>query len=212
MSLASNDFDTRAGQTSRLVRLQAGRLDPDAEESLFQWLHTEALRIARAQHQRRGSPDGIAGASDLANSQLADIWKAPEVELQNVATTDDFRRVLQRMLLDRWIDRRRRAQAAKRGGGKVVPASQLTRESDSGPLPAALAPPDESEFQVDLAEISNLFPPDGVECRILKLLVEGCTQAEIGRQVGLSRDAVGRRIRQTIVPMLTRLWKGETDA
>ena len=213
MDPTSNDSGAPFGLTNRLERLQAGQLDRVAVESVFQRVHAEALKIARAQHRRRGSPDGVAGASDLANSQAARIWENAAAELRNVATTDDLRRVLHRMLLDRWIERRRKQQRRKRGGGKVVAVSQLAKDSQAGPFEdvAGLSPPDEAETALDLADLLKTFPASGQERSILELLIAGHTQAEIGQQLKLSRDAVGRRIRQTIAPAVARLLKPEAD-
>ncbi len=195
-----------SGLTERIERLLTGELDPAAIESMFQIVHAEALGIARAQYRRRGSPDGVTGASDLANSQMGRIWADPKSELRNVATTDDLRHVLHRMLLDLWIERRRCGHAATRGSGNLVLASQLENSSGGGPELIELSPPSQDELRLDLEVIMEAFPATGHEQVILLLMMEGCTQSEIASRTGLSRHAVGRRVRQTIIPRISKVF------
>lgn len=77
----------------------------------------------------------------------------------------------------------------------------MGNEDDKSPLetptrgygeftPATLA-----EVTADVNEILSTFKPDSQRRAILELLLDGYTQEEIAQDVGLSRDAVGRRIR-----------------
>lgn len=217
-SSASNSQPS--GLSDVLNDLHAGVLDSASLDRLAKQIHAEALRIARDQHRRRGSPDGVAGASDLANSEVVEILAGdgPREGLENVLTSDDLRHVLHRKLADRWIERRRKALAKKRGGGKVRQASQVGDPDDSSPLNVAdhgfgdFPEPTTAEVAADLHDVLGVFEPGSERQRILLLTLDGLTQQDIAKELGLSRDAVGRRLRESIVPTLRALFSERDDS
>lgn len=214
---SSSSDSQPSGLTEVLKDLHGEALDSASLNRLAKRIHAEALQIARQRHRRRGSPDGVTGASDLANSAAGNlVAHDPRSELENVLTTDDLRKLLHRKLRNRWIDRRRRALAEKRGGGKVRQASQIAQDGDSESdilieherdIIKLTPPTTAEEVTADVADFLGLFEPDSNERRIVELLLMSAgelTQAEIGERIGLSRDAVGRRIRTVIRPTLER--------
>ena len=62
--------------------------------------------------------------------------------------------------------------------------------------------------QEDIAELVDqmlgVFEPGSERQRILLMTLAGLPQEEIGRELGLSRDAVGRRVRNSIIAPLRR--------
>ncbi|MCA9038163.1 MAG: helix-turn-helix domain-containing protein [Planctomycetaceae bacterium] len=179
-------------------------------------LHLLALKaceyladIASAVHRRMGSPDhGVNGESDLAQSVAASIIASPQAHLNEIYTADDLRARLYKLLYCKWVDKRRRAAAAKRGGGQHVQASQAEDAERPGILDIAargygeFPPATPAELSVELQEILDTFPIESERRRIVTLLLEGWTQQEIADNLNLSRDAVGRRVRQSIAPAL----------
>jgi len=205
---------------SKELLSDARRGDPAALDALCRRIQTELAEIARAVLRRRGgSPDGgVHGESDLAQSVAVLILNRPAAKLADVHTSEQLRARLYRLFHDRWIERRRAATRQKRGGGKVRQASQLGRPEDSSPLNVAdrgfgaMPAPTTAEVAADMQDVLGAFASGSEVQRILLMLMEGCTQQEIGDALGLSRDAVGRRIRQTIAPTLARIMKPESDA
>ncbi len=184
-----------------------GELSEEARTRLATRLYEEAIVIARDQQRRRGSPDGLAGASDVANSQVAAIMIDPIRELGTIETSDELRQALYRMLIDGWIKRRRAAKTKKRGGhmNRVTNATtdESTGQADDD-LYVDITPPTSAETEYETKELLSIYP-EGSEYRaIVRDLMEGWTQAEIGERLGLSRDSVGRRIRDKIGPQLQR--------
>jgi hypothetical protein len=182
-----------------LDALRREELSSEARNVLAKKLYDEAMKIATAQQHRFGSPDGVAGASDLANSRVAAIMTGPDRELGEIDTASELERALYRMLADSWIGRRRKAAAAKRGGGMKRAISTTNSDSDLDYLPAA---PTYDELAIGLEEVLGIFLDESEELSIVNGLVAGMTQEEIGNLIGLSRDAVGRRIRNNIAPKL----------
>lgn len=176
--------------------------NPALWDELCARIHGDLCEIAELVSRRLGrSPDGVAQPSDLAQSVALRIHRNPRAELHGVVNTDDLRGRLYQLLLDRWIDRRRKALAAKRGGGQVRPASQIGAVGASSPFDDAAAPSrdDASSLLTELLEVFDV----GSEFRtIVERLLAGFTHAEIARQLGKSRDAIGRRVRDTILPTL----------
>lgn len=158
--------------------------------------------IARVVAYGLGSPNGgVNGESDLAQSVAGDILKNPGGRLSNIYTSEDLQGRLHKLLYEKWIHRRRAATTQKRGGGNVAQATQVGGEDDESPLDAAtrgygeFTPATAAEVAADVNEILDTFKPDSQRRQILELLFHGNTQEEIAKATGLSRDAVGRRIR-----------------
>ena len=170
--------------------------------ALCQKIAGELQAIARAVYrQRGGSPDGVCHESDLAQSVALRIVQNPQHELSAIATTDELRGRLYQLLYERWIERRRAALAQKRGGGLVRVASQIGLDDESQLLANEPAP-EGAELNTDLLDLLSVFPVGSERGRILAWLLEGRTHEEIAGELGLSRDAVGRRVRDSLIPEL----------
>jgi DNA-directed RNA polymerase specialized sigma24 family protein len=204
------------GSLSALITSQllsdARNGDPAALEQFCLALHAELTGIARAvQRLKGGSPDGVNGVSDLAQSVAANIFAKPDQELAMVVTVRDLRGRLFQLLTEKWIDRRRKATRQKRGGGNVIAASQLEHEEEASLL-ARFAAPTVDETRDDIDAMLSVFEPGSERQRILLLTLMGQTQEEIGGLLGLSRDAVGRRVRNGIEkPLKKKFAAGEND-
>jgi DNA-directed RNA polymerase specialized sigma24 family protein len=180
-------------------------LSEEARNHLATKLYDEALRIARNQERRLGSPDGVTGASELANSRVAAIMVDPHRNLGEIHTADELQRALHRILADSWIDRRRKAAACKRGGDwKRLPEGTDSVGNIVSPVDMLASPPTEAELQLELDELLNLFPKESEERVIVMGLIEKRSEEEIGKHLGLSRHSIGRRIRTTIAPRLRK--------
>ena len=168
---------------------------------------TEAIcqnlaEIARVIRRQRGTADrALNGESDLAQSVAAEIQADPIGRLSGVYTVEELRGRLYSLLFQKWVEHQRRALAEKRGSGRVQQASQLGNPDDSSPLHVAergygnLDRPTSASVQIDVAMMLSTFAPESERRKILSWLLEGWTQEQIGEQLGLSRDAVGRRVR-----------------
>ncbi len=182
-----------------------GELSEEARNRLAKRLYEEAIAIARAQQRRRGSPDGLAGASDVANSRVAAIMIDPIRELGSIETTDELQQALYRMLIDGWIKRRRQAKAKKRGGHMKRVTDAATDDSSGqaeDDLYVDITPLTPAEMKYETKELLSIFPDSSEYRAIVCDLIEGWTQTEIGERLGLSRESVGRRIRDKIGPQL----------
>jgi RNA polymerase sigma factor (sigma-70 family) len=178
--------------------------DPTAWPQLIEYIRDVLAQVAQGIARRRGgSPDGFADASDLAQSVVIRVLKNPQAELNGVETSDELRGRLYQMLIARWIDRRRKEHADKRGGGRVIAASQMGDSNAPSPLDLSETPTERetTDLMLDLLEP---FEPGSQMRQIVELLLAGYKQNDIAESLGLSRDAVGRRIRGTIVPTLQR--------
>lgn len=176
--------------------------EPDALQRLAAKACGRLREIAGAVTRGLGSPDrGINGESDLAQSVAGDIIENPGGRLSDVYTSDDLNARLHKLLYEKWVTRCRAANTLKRGAGMVVQATQVGQPDAESPLDIGVrgygefTPATPSEVAVDVKGILETFKPDSQRRQILELVMNDCTQEEIGRSVGLSRDAVGRRIR-----------------
>lgn len=213
----SSEFEDSSHVMTRdlLPRLANG--DGDAFVAFYHRVCGQAERIAAGIIHRRGSPDGFRDADDLLNSLWAAVVADAGTLFSDIASTEDFLQHFARWILDRWILYRRRALARKRGGGHVIAASQLV------PVSACSVEADDiCEFGVPLRsesasqEVRHLvhaalesFPLASAEHQILHGMLDGKTHEAIGAELGLSRDAVGRKVRGTIRLALKRLSEAE---
>lgn len=186
--------------------------DPEALAQLWRRIHSELAGIARAVQRRKGgSPDGgVNGESDLVQSVAIQILANPQEKLADVFTTGHLRGRLYVLLTRSWIRRLRWATAEIHGGGNVRQASQMGSSDDSSPLDVAgcgcddITTPTEDDAAELVKQMLSVFEPGSERQRILLMTLAGLTQEEIGQELGLSRDAVGRRVRDSIVPTLQR--------
>lgn len=197
------------GLSERLLS-DARHGDRAALDELCRRMATDMVAIARAVQRRQGgSPDGgVNGESDLVQSVAAQIVAGPYKELADVFTNEQLRGRLFQLLLEKWIDKVRHATRLKRGGGRVHQASQFGDSSASSPLDVPQrgfgerSEPQHSEVAELVGQMLGVFKPGSERQRILLMTLAGLTQEEIGRELGLSRDAVGRRVRNSIIPQL----------
>jgi DNA-directed RNA polymerase specialized sigma24 family protein len=199
------------GLSERLL-FDARHGDQKAMAELNNRIRTDMVAFARAVHRRQGgSPDGgVNGESDLVQGVAAQILAQPDKELADVFTIEQLRGRLFTMLHEKWVDQHRHNTRKKRGGGRVHAASQVGDSDNSSPLNVqhrGFGEPSEPQ-QEDIAELVDqmlgVFEPGSERQRILLMTLAGLPQEEIGRELGLSRDAVGRRVRNSIIAPLRR--------
>lgn len=184
--------------------------DPAALSRLCQRIQSELAGIARAvQCRMGGSPDGVNGVSDLAESVAVEIIAQPGQKLGAIKSITELRGRLYVLLTQKWIDRRRKAICQKRGGGRTVTASQLGDADDSSLL-KNVAAPTLGETRDDINALLSVYEPGSERQRIILLTLMGLTHDEIGELLGLSRDAVGRRLRDHIIEPLKKKFAEET--
>ena len=206
-SASAFDSASHALTAELLPRLRHG--DRGAFPALYERVQQRVERLAEAVVRRRGSPDGFRDQDDLLNGVWNEIHRQPERELSGVLNSDDLLSRLSVRLFDRWIKHRRRALAWKRGGGRIQAASQY-EGSDSADLLEQKPARGSAEFDSEVALVlDDLFPTASEPRVIVERLLAGHTQAEIGAMLGLSRHALGRRIRNEIAPLVARLLADE---
>jgi DNA-directed RNA polymerase specialized sigma24 family protein len=215
-----NNFSSEHSQVlSEGLLADARHGDPAALGRLCEQIHSELFGIARAvQRHHRGSPDGgVNGESDLVQSVVAQIVAQPDEKLVDVFTIEQLRGRLFVLVSRKWIERWRHASRQKRGG-IVRQASQIGASDDSSPLNVEhrgfgdLTDPMNEEVFETVNQLLSVFEPGSQRQRILLLTLAGLTQEEIGQSLHLSRDAVGRRVRNSIIPTLRRKFADPASA
>lgn len=176
----------------RAVKEGSSRTRAEAMEKLFPGLRQRAHRMAHAKLRGTGADSEVAAAS-AARRTLADV-QSGEVETAN-------RKQLLGLLTQRAFDKSnemlRKSFAKKRGAKVTRSLGELVRHEEGGAKEFEIPIPDDAARAAEQELLGRLAAALPADCQaVLRLYLAGFTYAEIGEQVGLSDDAVGRRMKQ----------------
>jgi RNA polymerase sigma factor (sigma-70 family) len=166
-----------------LIRIQAG--DEQAAAELMTWLEPHLRRFARIRLRRDARTRRASDSEDICQSVLVNLGK--RLAPGEIATREDLLKLVTRMISDKVIDKARRERAAKRGGALNQvddTAGRLVADTASSPSQAAIR--NELVEEADRRLTAE-------ERRILGLRRQGLEWADIGREVGLSAEAVRKK-------------------
>ena len=204
--------DTKMSQTGSITdwiaQLKAG--GPQASQELWGRYVDRLVRLARKKLGR--TPRRAADEEDVVLSAFDGFFRGvEESRFPQLHDRDDLWQVLV-MLTDRkTVDHRRRELAAKRGGGAVRGESAFTDrqapESHQPGLSQVIDGEPSPEFAAQFAEqfeqLLTLLADDTLR-RIALAKMEGYTNAELARDLGLNVRSIERKLR-----LIRRTWQQE---
>lgn len=153
----------------------------DQVDALFTALYADLSRLARREVRRNGAAD-ILGTGTLIHEAWLDIRRTPSLSF---AAPGQFLAYAARMMRGLVIDRVRKRQAQKRGGGLII-TSLDTHSAEQAAQPEFLE--DISEALDELAAIE----PELAQVVDLKFFC-GFTLAEVARMQGVSERTAQRQ-------------------
>ena len=186
-------------------RLRAG--DESAAQGL--WQHFYPRLVALAWKALAGRPKRTADAEDAAISAFTSLWKHAD-NFSVVLNRDDLWKLLATITVRKAIKQARHELAEKRGGGRVVGESALTRP-DGSPLPLDEAAGElpAQEFDLHLAELLDTLDPKLRSIAVFRLL--GHSNRDIAATLGCTERSVERKL-QIIRLQLEDVWPSSTES
>ena len=185
--------------SSQLVAAQSG--DPQALERLWHALQPLALRLAH----RRLPAQGIRGvdAEDVAAAAMASLLiRIRDGQLPELVHRRQLYGLLRTIIFRKCCNVARRSLSVRRGGGRVLTASQIQTHpsSDYGPwleqVPDRGAPPDGSLPQDDQQAVAAILAQLPKELAVIvQMKLQGLSHAQIARRLGCASATVERRLR-----------------
>jgi RNA polymerase sigma factor (sigma-70 family) len=151
--------------------------------------------LGLARHTLAGRPQRASDAEDAVQSALVAFWQQAERgELTGELNRDNLWNLLGVMTVRKALKQARRERAAKRGGGRVVAASDLAAEAESTPgdLAEALAVMPTAEFDLRCEELLLALDEDLRQFAVLRLV--GHSTAEIAAQLDCTQRKVQRKL------------------
>ena len=198
-------MDEVGSVTLYLRQLQAG--DRAALQQLWQAYFARLVALAR--QRLRGAPRQAADEEDVALSAFDSFQRGVEGgRFPRLEDRDDLWQVLVLLTVRKAANLRRLAQADKRGGGRVLSATDLGDAEGEGRAFAELVarepdPAFAAEVTDECARLLRLLPGPVREVAALKM--EGLGNAEIAARIGRSLATVERRLADVRV-----IWKKES--
>jgi DNA-directed RNA polymerase specialized sigma24 family protein len=198
----------RGSVTDWLEQLKAG--DRKALQPLWERYFRRLVGLAHARLQ--GAPRGAADEEDVVLSAFASFCRAVEGErFPRLSDRDDLWQVLVLLTVRKAANLRKHELRQRRGGGRVLPATDRAaggEPDDAGALLAGVISQEPTaEFAAQVAEeCERLLDRLGsAELRSIALLkLEGYTNEEIAGRLGCVARTVERRLR-----VIRSLWDPE---
>jgi DNA-directed RNA polymerase specialized sigma24 family protein len=194
-----------------LEQLQAG--DSAAAQQLWQRYVERLIRLAS---RKLGDlPRRVADEEDVALSAFHDLLRGVEDgRFSRLDDREDLWQVLVMLTERKAIGLRRHVQAEKRGGGQVRGESVLAADfplisaaPGIGQLPGCDPTPQiAAQVQEESSRLYRLLEDDTLR-QIARGKLEGFTNAELARQLGLSLRAVERKLQ-----LIRRQWAQERES
>jgi DNA-directed RNA polymerase specialized sigma24 family protein len=193
--------------TLYLRRLRAG--DRDALQRLWQGYFARLVALAR--QRLRGAPRQAADEEDAALSAFDSFQRGVEQgRFPRLEDRDDLWQVLVLLTVRKAADLRRLALAGKRGGGRVLSATDLGDAEGEGRAFAELVArePDPAFAAEVTDECARLLGPlPGPLREVASLKMEGLSNAEVAARIGRSVVTVERRLAD-----VRAIWKNESSS
>jgi RNA polymerase sigma factor (sigma-70 family) len=191
----------------RLERIQDH--DERAIEELWRRYYPQLARLAEQKLRHNGIRPGTCDGEDVAASALASFFKAVQHHrFEELRDEEGLLRLLRRMTTRKVIDRLRKQQAIKAGGGKVAGESVFdAADSSAAGIDAIAGEEPTGEWLVVMEEeIERLFAKLGSEelRLIAQLRLANYSNAEIAAQRDCSIATVERRLK-----MIRACWSRE---
>ena len=189
-----------------------------AQESISQWIQQlkegeqTAIQevwdryfsrlVELARQRLRGAPRQAADEEDVALSAFDSFCRrAAQGQFPRLADRDDLWQVLVMLTLRKAIDLVEHERASKRGGGTVLSASTLAGQdsSDVVAFTGLVSREPDPAFAAEVAEnyqrlLAALGDPVLRELAIAKM--EGASNQEVARRLGVSLPTVERKLRR----------------
>jgi DNA-directed RNA polymerase specialized sigma24 family protein len=174
--------------------LRAG--DEDAARQLWRRYFEALVRLARARLRARA----VADEEDVALSAFDSFYAGmAHGRFPDIADRDDLWRLLVTMTARKAANQARRESRQKRGGGRVVPESDLAagQGSEAGAIGQLVGPEPTPEFAAQVAEecgrrLDGL--PDESLRTVALMKMEGYTNDEIADRLGCDTRTVTRKL------------------
>lgn len=168
---------------------------PAAAEALWERFFPRLVALARK--TLVGRPQRVADADDAVQSAFASFCLRVKAGEYDVGNRTDLWNLLGVITANKARMQARREGAEKRGGGRVVGESGLTRP-DGNPLPLdeAAAGAVAADFDLQCADLLDRLEPELREIAVLRLLgyrnaeiadMHQCTERRIERKLNLIR-------------------------
>jgi RNA polymerase sigma factor (sigma-70 family) len=193
--------------TRWIAELECG--SSQATQALWERYFPQLVQLAR--QKLVDSPRQMADEEDVALSAMDSFFHAAQQgRFPNLMDRNDLWRLLLRMTARKVVDLKRRESRQRRGGGRVLSASNLKTE-DSKPVDWALsrivADTPTPEFAAIMAEqcrlrLDQLTGPGQKALALAKM--QGYTNQEVAQQLGVSVATVERRLR-----LIRKKWEQE---
>lgn len=169
---------------------------PAAAEALWERFFPRLVALARK--TLVGRPQRVADADDAVQSAFASFCLRVKAGEYDVGNRTDLWNLLGVITANKARMQARREGAEKRGGGRVVGESGLTRP-DGNPLPLdeAAAGAVAADFDLQCADLLDRLEPELREIAVLRLLgyrnaeiadMHECTERRIERKLNLIRQ------------------------
>jgi RNA polymerase sigma factor (sigma-70 family) len=180
--------DPTGSVTQFFHQLRAG--DEAAARGLWQRFFPRLVALARK--SLAGRPQRAADAEDAVISAFTSFWKHAD-DFAVVLNRDNLWKLLGTITVRKAIKQTRREAAEKRGGGRIIGETALTR-ADGSPLPldevAGQLPA--QEFDLHLAELLDTLEPELRTIAVFRLL--GNTNREIADSLGCTERKIERKL------------------
>lgn len=188
----------------------------DGEDSVAQhalWQRYFARLVGLARQTLGASPRGAEDEEDVALSALKSFFDGVQQgEFPDLRDRDGLWPLLAKITARKAINQRKRQMAAKRGGGRVVAASEAGGAGRDGEprqidfVEDDLSPASIVALSEECNRLINLLPEPILQ-EIAKHKLAGYTTSEIATQLGVAPRTVERK-----TGLIRSHWKQEADA
>jgi RNA polymerase sigma factor (sigma-70 family) len=187
--------------------------EEDALTALWQRYYPDLVRFADKRLKTMGVPPRVADGEDVAASALGSFFRAVQLNrFQDLRDESGLLRFLFKITVWKVIDRNRKEQALKAGGGRVVGESVFADPENSfvngiNDLAANTPAPDMlASLEEELQEMLNVLGNKTLQNTACYRL-EGFSNAEIAELCRCSRATVERRFH-----LIREIWSEAVEA
>jgi DNA-directed RNA polymerase specialized sigma24 family protein len=193
--------------TRWIAELELGRTEEAQEELWRRYFHR---LIGLAKMKLGETPRMAADEEDVAAAALCSFFTGvAQGRFPALRDRNDIWPLLAKITAHKALDQQRYLLAEKRGGGRVRGDSAMTEPADSkSPWPVAfmdeeLSPDHLAALSEQCARLMALLPDDQLR-QITRRRLEGYTNAEIAKEIGVIERTVERRVH-----LVRSLWNEE---
>lgn len=180
------------------------RLDQQFAEKIWRKVFPELMR--RIDLQLGSQPRRMNDEEDVAQNAMHSLFEGIKNErFERLENSQDLWRVLWTITKRKISDRKRKAMAQKRGGGKVRGESAFISDDELGSIGSRVADENVTPESVDqvLSVYDELLPQikDAKTRETVMLRMQGYTDAEIAEKMSCSVSRISQRIAK-----VRRIW------